>query len=200
MEVPLKLTPEWVVEEFEENGYESLMGDSKTVGAKQVLDNFLRANAMKVSGMDNNERWTRIVRFCVPAERKHADPAHYKRFPFRAFYADPRFWKHHYAMLFAFAHSMYFQLFLAVIVLYNFHFYSYALYVKPLTYLGSTVPCSHNPLQFFCPPLKFLQDHTYGGFQDIMKFAVTMGTQFTMGMLARLLVPLQAPAGVVATR
>lgn len=191
MKVPIQLTPEWVVEEFEEHGYESAMGSTKTVGAKQVLHNFLKANAMKVSELDNKERWTRIVRFCVPAERKHADPAHYKRFPFRAFYADARFWRHHYAMLFAFVHSTYFQLFLSVVMLFIFHKYSYDLYVKPLTYLGSTVSCSHNPLQFFCAPLKFLQDHSYSGWQDVYKFLVTMGTQMTLSMLARLLVPLQ---------
>jgi hypothetical protein len=200
MEVPLKLTPEWVVEEFEENGYESLMGSAKTVGAKQVLANFLRANAMKVSGMDNKERWTRIVRFCVPAERKHADPAHYKRFPFRAFYADPRFWRHHYAMLFAFVHNTYFQQILMMVLFTQVHRLSHELYTKPMIYLGNNHSCSRIPGNIGCSQLRFLQEHSFNALDDIYKFFSVMISQFITGKVFRRVVPLQAPAGVVATR
>jgi hypothetical protein len=94
-EVPIAIIESWVKDEFSNYGYVSQMADNEKRGAKPVMDAFLRENNMEYGGLDNTQRWMRIVRHIVESEQKFADPSHYKSLPWMKFYADPRFWKYH---------------------------------------------------------------------------------------------------------
>ena len=170
LSAPHMLTESYILEAFEAEGYDCFLIKPTTKGSKGMMEEFLRKNHIKHANLDNAERWKRIVRHVVPEERKKADPQHYKKFPFKNFLFDVRFFKHFFAWAFSFAHSFYFQSFLAVIIVYHLHFWSYDLYVKPLPMLGATIPCSKLPIQFHCRFFKFVQDNTYNSWDDIYKY------------------------------
>jgi hypothetical protein len=50
---------------------------------------------MEYRGLDNTQRWMRIIRHVVESEQKFADPSHYKSSPWMKFYANSKFWKYH---------------------------------------------------------------------------------------------------------
>lgn len=184
------LTPEWVAAEFEREGYEGRMSLRTTAGALQVMERYLRDNKMKISNLTNDERWRRIVRDSVPSEMHLASPAHYHGIP-RQFITRMDFLQHHYATAFAFFHSVQFQIFLAAVVMTLAHDWSHQLYTKPLPLLGSTVSCSKLPVQYFCPILKSIQDYTFSGFEDLTKFITAVVLQKSIGLFARVLVPVR---------
>jgi len=187
--VPLALTTQVVCDLWERWGDDCPLAFSTTKGARQVLDTFLRTSRMKVANLDNTERWRRVVRNCVPAERHFADPQHYHHFPFKVFYKDLRFWKHFYATIFSVFHNDKVQFLISVGVLWFLHLWSFTLYTEPLPWLGAPISCAKLPVQFPCASLKFIQDNTFSGFNDILKLFLGFLTQQVLNVVAWAVVP-----------
>lgn len=187
--VPLALTTPIVCDLWERWGEGCPMALRTTGGAKTILDQFLRTSRMKVSGLDNAERWRRVVRHAVPAERHLADPQHYHRFPYGVFWRDLRFWRHFFATLFAFFHNDKVLFALSVVLLYHLHLWSFVLYTQPLPWLGAPISCARLPVQFPCATLKLVQDNTFSGFNDILKLGLGFLTQQVLAWVAWAVVP-----------
>ncbi len=165
------LNPEWIADEFELDGYDSRMSSSSTSGVSNLMRMYLKQRGLKTSlATTNAEKWSMIVRDCVKSELIYADPLHYHTIPLR-FMTRGDFWAHHTIGKFkdhmkgGFLHFL-----LAGFLMITLHFYSYEFYTKPLPF--HPIPCSKYPSQVHCQVLKKIQDYTYSGWDDLIKFAV----------------------------
>lgn len=183
--VPLELTAAKVQELFEVHAYACPMALPRTHGARVVMENFMKANHLKCSTkLNNQEKWTRVVRHCVPGEQRLADPAHYKRFPFTLFWNDKRFYKYFFARTLQFLRNDSVQFTAACLLIFLLHAWSFELYTVPLPWLGGTAACSRLPMQWHCYMLRMVQAHTFSGTEDVYKMLGVLLTKALMSMLS----------------
>ena len=119
-------------------------------------------------------RW--LCEHYFPEERSRADPANYHHFPFRAFYADLRFYMHFFSFIFVVFHNKYVQFVMSIVLLNWMHYYSHVLYMMPLPMLKMHYPCVEVPSQPMCEVLNFVQQNTFDGMKDMRKTIVTLIT------------------------
>ena len=181
------LTPARILKEFKENGYESEYSSSKTLGVRQPMTDYLKANGVFYSDTDNGEKWRRVVRDCVPSEQHLADPSHYKRVPKKFAYRWD-FVVHHYLFPARLIHHPLFRYALAFTFTYYAHLWSFEWYVKPLWNLP---PCAKIPLQPQCYALKTIQDYTFNGWNDFAKLFWLWGVQNVFKQVAEVIAPLR---------
>ena len=174
-----ELTPEFIADEYEREGDASRMAQSTTTGVSNIMRLHMKSRGIKTSvATTNAERWKVIVRDCVQSEMMYADPMHYTSIPLRfAFRKD--FWAYHTFGKLQNLKGGFLHFLLAGFVMMTLHYYSYELYTKPLPF--HPIPCSKYPSQIPCAVLKKVQDYTYSGWDDLIKFSVHYAVSMLSG-------------------
>ena len=180
------LTPARVLKEFKENGYESEYSSSKTLGVRQPMTDYLKANGVFYSDTDNGEKWRRVVR--LRSERT----TFRRSLPLQACPQEVcvpmDFVVQHYLFPARLIHHPLFRYALAFTFTYYAHLWSFEWYVKPLWNLP---PCAKIPLQPQCYALKTIQDYTFNGWNDFAKLFWLWGVQNVFKQVAELIAPLR---------
>ena len=174
-----ELTPQFITDEYEREGDASRMSLSSTTGVSNIMRLYMKSRGIKTTiATTNAEKWRVIVRDCVPSEMMYADPMHYNAIPRRfAFRRD--FWTHHTLGSVQRLHGGFLHFLLAGFVMMTLHYYSYELYTKPLPF--HPIPCAKYPSQIPCSVLKKVQDYTYSGWDDLMKFSIHYAVSMLSG-------------------
>ena len=174
-----ELTPDFINNEYEREGDASRMALSSTSGVSNIMRLYMISRGLKTSvATTNAEKWRVIVRDCVKSEMQYADPMHYRSIPFRfAFRQD--FWSYHTFGKLQNLKGGFLHFLLAGVLMMTLHYYSYELYTKPLPY--HPIPCSKYPSQIPCQVLKKIQDYTYSGWDDLIKFSVHYAVSMLSG-------------------
>ena len=174
-----ELTLDFIADEYEREGDASRMALSTTTGVSNIMRLHMQSRGIKTSvATTNAERWKIIVRDCVQSEMMYADPMHYTSIPLRfAFRKD--FWAYHTFGKLQNLKGGFLHFLLAGFVMLILHYYSYELYTKPLPF--HPIPCSKYPSQIPCAVLKRVQDYTYSGWDDLIKFSVHYAVSMLSG-------------------
>jgi len=174
-----ELNPAWITTQYDKEGDAHPIASSSTSGVSNIMRLYMKSRGIKTSvATTNAERWRVIVRDCVKSEMQYADPMHYHAIPFRfAFRRD--FWTHRALGKVENLKGGFFHFLLAGILMMTLHYYSYELYTKPLPY--HPIPCSKYPSQIPCAVLKKIQDYTYSGWDDLIKFSVHYAVSMLSG-------------------
>ena len=165
-----------VVELFNAHGYDGRYASTEA-GLSGYLKAYLEDHNMFVSTAGSNkEKWERVVRDAVSAERHLARPQHYKKMP-KHQRLNPDF-----LMYFGAGEQLYhnprFQWFVAFIVCSLAHYGASQMYATPLPSFYLPISCSALPVQGHCSWLKTIMDVTYGELTtDIAKFVTVSFVQ-----------------------
>lgn len=150
---------------------------SHFIGVREWFRTHLRALRMKESNATTNlTRYEWLCAHYFIEERQFAEPQNYHRFPYTTFYMNIKFYKHFFATIFDVFQNTTVQFILAMLLMYQLHFWSHALYMMPIEVLKMHYPCAEVPTQSMCEILTFVQQNTFNGIRDMHKTVVTLVT------------------------
>lgn len=150
---------------------------SQFIGIREWFRTHMRALRMKESNATTNlTRYEWLCQHYFVEERSSANPMNYHQFPFGKFYTYPRFYKHFFSSIFSLFDNKFVQFILAMILMYQLHYWSHALYMVPMEVFKMHYPCAEVPTQPLCEILTFVQQNTFEGIHDMHKTLVTLFT------------------------
>ncbi len=182
------LTEKDVVSAFEEDGYDAY---NNKKGVSDTLKAYLETHKMKTSTASTNaEKWSRIVRDCVPSEQYLANPSHYRSVP-KKFMTRLDFLTYHYASGYKLLTSPPIQFILTALFLQQLHYWAYKAYVVPLRFFPfyNTMSCQSAQHITGCGVLHNLQQYSFKTGDDLKQYLVLVVSQHFVAWATKLMLP-----------